>query len=28
MQSAVLDMIDSVCPPVCHTLVSWQNDSN
>jgi len=28
MQSAVLALIDSVEPSVCHTLVSCQNDSS
>jgi len=28
MQSAVLAMIDSVCPSVRHSLVSCQNDSS
>jgi len=28
MQSAVLAIIDSVCPSVCHTLISCQNDSS
>jgi len=28
MQSAVLAMIDSVWPSVCHMLVSCQNDSS
>jgi len=28
MQSAVLAMIDSVCPTVCQSPVSCQNDSS